>query len=1178
MVDDANTTGPGDPAGQIVRKAEDPLWSSAAMLSAAMDACGDLVAIKDTSLVLRQVNAAMARALGRPVADLVGKTDRDLFPDEVASSLERDDRTTLESGRTVTREQLLPTQAGLQWIQTRKDPVVLNGARVGVITVVRDISGRMEIEHRLRRSTALLDRFFSQSIFAVAYLDRRFSVLRVNETYAALAGQPPDALVGRAHFEIVPDAGLKGVCARVLETGEPFTAEARQISRPVGPNGTDATHWDVSVQPVRDAAGVIDGLILSLVDVTERERAQAALRASEARYRLIAENQSALIFKVNRENRFVYANRAYCETFGCQLEDLVGAPILDQVHDQDRPKVLAALETLRTPPHRTDLEFRAPTASGWRWLAWQITAVLDGDGRLAGMIGVGRDVSAQRQAEQALRDSERRYRLLAENATDIISTHTLEGVCTFVSPACRQVLACDPDEVLGTSGIALCHPDDRPRVEAAQRRILNTRGPGRVRYRVRHASGRYLWVETTSRAVRNPETGAPIEIVAVTRDVASQVRDQDSLRRSRLLYKGLFDGSSAPMLLVDPDDGRILRANAAAARFYGYDSSHLRSLSIEAINALPKDEVQAARQRALTQRQSVFEFRHRLASGALRDVMVHSTPLDLQGRTVLFSIVQDITERKAAEAALRQSEHDKALILSSISDVVAYFERDDLRMTWTNAAVRQSVAADTDALTGPPCYATWAGRESPCPGCPVVETFRTGRPAEADQTTPDGRVWSLRAFPAFDETGVLKGVVEVRRDITDQKASEDAVQRSLGNLNACFSLSRDLLAVVARDGRIVEANRTLLDRLGWARKDLIGNSVLALRPAAHQEEAAADLRAMLAGTADVLTRPLATRDGRLVPAETRIAQGTWNDAPVLFTASRDLSDLALSEEKFKKAFTNNATLMAITDPETGRFVEANTALLRTIGRRRAEVIGRTSVELGLFSTQAIRDAVTREAVSYGGRAPVEYRFTRPDGSPFIGEMTAECITSGETTYLLSMVVDVTHQRALLAEPEHKATHDALTGLFNRQEANRHLDTEVRRAERLEMAVSLVMIDVDHFKVVNDTHGHPTGDRVLCEVADRLAARVRETDLLARWGGEEFLVILPGTEAAGAVQLAETLRAAMEEEPIEAVGPMTISLGVAQHRPGETVPDWVSRADAALYAAKAAGRNQLRGDG
>jgi diguanylate cyclase (GGDEF)-like protein len=142
-----------------------------------------------------------------------------------------------------------------------------------------------------------------------------------------------------------------------------------------------------------------------------------------------------------------------------------------------------------------------------------------------------------------------------------------------------------------------------------------------------------------------------------------------------------------------------------------------------------------------------------------------------------------------------------------------------------------------------------------------------------------------------------------------------------------------------------------------------------------------------------------------------------------------------------------------------------------------------------------------------------------------------------------------------------------------------IDTEVRRARRTGRALSLAILDIDHFKRINDTHGHPGGDSVLREIAALLQETTRETDLLGRIGGEEFAVLMPETDRAQAERACERLRAAVAARTI-ALAPganarVTISTGVALLSAEEAGGDLVARADGALYAAKAGGRNQVR---
>jgi diguanylate cyclase (GGDEF)-like protein len=156
----------------------------------------------------------------------------------------------------------------------------------------------------------------------------------------------------------------------------------------------------------------------------------------------------------------------------------------------------------------------------------------------------------------------------------------------------------------------------------------------------------------------------------------------------------------------------------------------------------------------------------------------------------------------------------------------------------------------------------------------------------------------------------------------------------------------------------------------------------------------------------------------------------------------------------------------------------------------------------------------------------------------------------------------------------KATTDTLTGLSNRLKLNETLEAEIQRAQRYETPLSLLIFDVDHFKRINDTYGHPVGDGVLARLSTLLREGLRATDLAARWGGEEFAIICPHADEQTAFQVAEKLRASIAATRFETVGEVHCSFGVAAFEPGDTLETLVARADAALYAAKQAGRNQV----
>jgi diguanylate cyclase (GGDEF)-like protein len=159
----------------------------------------------------------------------------------------------------------------------------------------------------------------------------------------------------------------------------------------------------------------------------------------------------------------------------------------------------------------------------------------------------------------------------------------------------------------------------------------------------------------------------------------------------------------------------------------------------------------------------------------------------------------------------------------------------------------------------------------------------------------------------------------------------------------------------------------------------------------------------------------------------------------------------------------------------------------------------------------------------------------------------------------------------------QATHDSLTRLWNRAAICEILQRELDRTRRSNMPLSIILVDIDYFKRINDTYGHLAGDAVLREAAHRMHVVSRPYDAIGRYGGEEFLLVLPGCDEAGAMTLAERLRASMEAETIaiaEGGVPLTCSMGIATHEVAQDVEALLGAADVALYRAKKTGRNRV----
>jgi diguanylate cyclase (GGDEF)-like protein len=225
----------------------------------------------------------------------------------------------------------------------------------------------------------------------------------------------------------------------------------------------------------------------------------------------------------------------------------------------------------------------------------------------------------------------------------------------------------------------------------------------------------------------------------------------------------------------------------------------------------------------------------------------------------------------------------------------------------------------------------------------------------------------------------------------------------------------------------------------------------------------------------------------------------------------------------------------------------------------------------------------REAISAGCRTPIVFLTAESSDRVDIEAMNAgalDYLVKGEISprslerslrYALKLGETLEALRQL-------ATRDQLTGMLNRRELDRILTEESDRAQRFGHSLALVMVDVDHFKSVNDTYGHPAGDMVLRRVAQRLSSLVRSVDRIARYGGEEFVVVLVQTDRRAALEMATRIVAAVASQPVLIEGgkelPLTVSAGVAVlPADAKTIEQLISSADRALYAAKKGGRNR-----
>jgi diguanylate cyclase (GGDEF)-like protein/PAS domain S-box-containing protein len=389
---------------------------------------------------------------------------------------------------------------------------------------------------------------------------------------------------------------------------------------------------------------------------------------------------------------------------------------------------------------------------------------------------------------------------------------------------------------------------------------------------------------------------------------------------------------------------------------------------------------------------------------------------------------------------------------------------------------------------------------------------------------------------------------------------------------------------ISRDGIVIAANDAFLSLTQYSRSELYGMRVLDLIAEDERESMLLrfakgdtdqyELKLFLKNeiTIDVLVSPrIFYVRGEIY----RLAEFIDNSVQ-----KKIVDDLKKSEEKFHAVFEQAAVGIARVSP-TGVFLEANEKLCEILGYRKSELMGKTFQEFthpdelasGLEFVQNLLEG-ERESFS------TEKRYIGRHGQTVWASLTVSLIRSadGAPKYFVAVLSDIGARKEMEQELINRATHDSLTGLLNRTELAKALEKEAARAGRYSRPFSLLMLDIDHFKLVNDDCGHQVGDRVLVELAGILEEAIRTADFVGRFGGEEFLLILPELNHEKALELAERIRKQVESHTIitqDQVIKISISIGVSTYpEHGNDVDALVKASDDAMYKAKANGRNQV----
>ncbi len=461
---------------------------------------------------------------------------------------------------------------------------------------------------------------------------------------------------------------------------------------------------------------------------------------------------------------------------------------------------------------------------------------------------------------------------------------------------------------------------------------------------------------------------------------------------------------------------------------------------------------------------------------------------------------------------------------------------------------------------------------------------------------PDGTARWIQGFAAAhrDADGEVVGWVGTCLDLTERKAAEAAAAEAGERFRVAFDNAPIGVALLAPDGHWLHVNQALCDLLGYTPDEL---NELTFADLTHPDDLARNLersRKQLEG--DDWERQIEKRyirsDGKVVwvALTNEVVRNAAGD-PLYFVAQiEDITQrretenaLREAEERFRRAFEDAPIGMALVAPD-GRFLRVNRSLCDLTGRTEHELLERTFRDITHpDDLQADLEQVALLLAGEISAYTLEKRYLRPDGSHVWTTLSVSLVrdSAGEPLHFVSQMEDISERKRAQEELQRLANDDPLTGLLNRRRFDEELNRELKRLEREpDRHAALLVLDVDRFKLVNDSLGHRAGDDVLCAIAQTLRHRLRSTDVVARLGGDEFAALLLDLqEANDAAGVASDLGTAIESQSILTVGvatSVTVSIGVLalDNTTGQRDIDTLVAADNAMYRAKRAGRNRI----
>ncbi|MGO9986215.1 MAG: PAS domain S-box protein [Rhodomicrobium sp.] len=600
--------------------------------------------------------------LGYALDEVIGKTDADLMDPACLPELERVKRRVIATGQRIRQEVAAGAPGGpIEYydltVEPRRDEA---GRIVGIACASADVTAARAIRDALQISDQRL-RLAMEMNATVAYtMDRD---LRCTWIRSPVAGNSVEGTLGKTLHDVWAGESADRIASyfrEVLRTGQRFRGDIRVQSR----FKSHPQDFDFAVEPLRDAAGAIAGIIVAATDITERKRAEAALRESEAQFRTLADAIPQLAWMANADGWLYWYNRRWYEYTGTTPEQMEGWG-WQSVHDpKTLPEVLERWKRSIATGEPFDMVFPLRGANGvYQLFLTRVQPLKNAEGRVVRWFGTNTDVDELKRAESALRESEERLRLALDAGSMAAWDWHIPSNAVLWNDEHYRVMGYKPGEVEPSyeAWARRVLPEDFPATEALLQQCLQEGRDYHTEFRVLGANGQIRWLEARGRFEHGKE-GQPVRSYGVMMDITGRKQAEAALRESEERFRGIYEHAATGISILNLQ-GQFQSCNPAYSAMVGYTGEELRGINFQDLVHPADIEANMLLNRQLLAREiPSFELVNRYVRKDGKPIWVHkhiSLLRDAAGAPAsLIALVTDITERKLHEERIDLLMHE----------------------------------------------------------------------------------------------------------------------------------------------------------------------------------------------------------------------------------------------------------------------------------------------------------------------------------------------------------------------------------------------------------------------------------------------------------------------------------------------------------------------------------------